>query len=232
MMKNILAMLCLAICVNSTWAQEYVVSEDVAIDSTIEKRGPNRKHYRHSYMNFGSCIDAGENGAQVKQPRIDHFTFGVRYKRRLAEHFALGYDINYTINDYALKQQIEKKIPTILLNKRERMIFNIFEGALFARINIGRRGNQLGKFIDIGGYGSVTVAHTHFTLNRLSDGSNVRTRTNGLKYFQRFNYGINARLGMNKIALFGHYRLSDMFYANWDFPELPRIMAGIEFNLR
>jgi len=231
-MKNFLVTLLLAFFVQGAKAQEYVVSEDVAIDSIIEKRGPNRKHYRHSYMNFGSCIDAGENGAQVKQPRIDHFTFGVRYKRRLAEHFALGYDINYTINDYALKQQIGKKIPSDLLNKRERMIFNIFEGALFARINIGRRGNQLGKFIDLGGYGSVTVAHTHFTLNTLDDGSNVRTRTNGLKYFQRFNYGVNARLGMNKLAIFGQYRMSDMFYSNWDFAELPRILAGIEFNLR
>jgi hypothetical protein len=232
MMKNIIATLCLAFCVNSSWAQEYVVSEDIAIDSTIEKRGPNRKHYRHSYMNFGACIDAGETGGRVRQPRIDHFTFGVRYKRRLAEHFAIGYDINYTVNDFALKQESSKKIINNFINKRERMIFNIFEGGLFARINVGKRGNQLGKFIDLGGYGSVTVAHTHFTLNRLADGSNVRTRTNGLNYFQRFNYGLNARLGMNKIALFGQYRLSDMFYANWDFPELPRIMAGIEFNLR
>jgi hypothetical protein len=231
-MKNFLATLLLAFFMQGAKAQEYVVSEDIAIDSTIEKRGPNRKHYRHSYMNFGSCIDAGEIGAQVKQPRIDHFTFGVRYKRRLAEHVALGYDINYTINDYALKQEIGKKIPTVLLNKRERMIFNIFEGALFARINIGRRGNQLGKFIDLGGYGSVTVAHTHFTLNTFPDGSKVRTRTNGLKYFQRFNYGVNARLGMNKLAVFGQYRISDMFYSNWDFSELPRIIAGIEFNLR
>lgn len=232
MIKALYASFLLAISLQSLWAQEYVVSEDIAIDSLVEKRGPNRKHYRHSYMNFGSCLDAGENGARVKQPRIDHFTFGVRYKLRLAEHLALGYDINYTINDYALKQEDGKILPYATLNKRERLIFNIFEGALYMRLNFGRRGNQLGKFLDLGGYASATVAHTHFTLNRLADGSNVRTRTNGLKYFQRFNYGLNMRIGFNKTALFGQYRMSDMFYGNWNFPELPRLIAGFEFNLR
>jgi hypothetical protein len=213
-------------------AQEYVVTEDNAIDSTIEKRGPNRKHYRHSYMNFGFSLDAGEAGAKVQRPRLDQFVFGVRYKRRIAEHFAIGYDINYTVNDYRLVQEEGKLLPDTLQNKRERMIFNIFEGGLYMRLNVGKRGNQLGKYIDLGAYGSATVAHTHFTVNKLSDGTTVRARRNGLDYFQRFNYGLNARLGINKLVLFGKYRLSDLFYADKNLPELPRIMAGLEFVLR
>jgi hypothetical protein len=212
-------------------AQEYVVTEDNAIDSTIEKRGPNRKHYRHSYMNFGFSLDAGEPGARVQRPRLDQFVFGVRYKRRLAEHFAIGYDINYTVNDYRLVQEDGKLLPDTFQNKRERMIFNIFEGGLYIRLNAGKRGNQLGKYLDLGAYGSATVAHTHFTVNKLSDGSTVRVRRNGLDYFQRFNYGLNARLGMNKLVLFGKYRLSDLFYADKNLPELPRIIAGVEFVL-
>ena len=232
-MKNkCLTLLLSFLCFNGLWAQDFVVSEDAAIDSTIETRGPNRKHYRHSYMNFGFSIDAGEVGARVQQPRLDQFVFGVRYKYRLAEHLALGYDINYTVNDYRLKQESGKLLPDTIQNKRERMIFNIFEGGVYLRINVGKRGNQLGNYFDLGAYGSATVAHTHFTQNKLSDGSTVRTRRNGLDYFQRLNYGLNARMGAKKLVVFGKYRLSDMFFGDKNLPELPRIMAGIEFILK
>jgi hypothetical protein len=216
---------------SSMVAQQVMLSEDVAIDSTIAKRGPNRKHYTHSFMSFGLAADAGSAGAKVVQPRFDYFNFGIRYKRRLAEHFAVGFDLSYGLEDYRLKQEAGKKLPDSLLNSRERMIFNNFTTGLYMRFNFGKRGNQLGKYLDLGGYGNIVFGHTHFLKNKLADGSTVRARITGLNYYQLLNYGLSARLGYKKLVLFGQYRVSNMFYGDKNLPELPRILAGVQFVL-
>lgn len=215
----------------SLQAQTEMLSEEIAIDSSIAKRGPNRKHHTHSYMSFGAAIDAGSAGTKVVQPRVDFFNVGVRYKRRLAEHFAVGFDVAYGIEDYRLKQEAGKKTPDTLLNNRERLIFNSFAGGLYMRFNFGRRGNQLGKYVDLGGYGNIVFAHTHFIKNKLADGSVIRSRISRKDYYQLFNYGLTARVGINKFVLFGQYRLSNMFYGDKNLPELPRILAGVQFVL-
>lgn len=215
----------------SLQAQQVMLSEDVAIDSTIAKRGPNRKHHTHSFMSFGASVDEGSAGAKVVRPRMDYFNIGVRYKRRLAEHFAVGFDVTYGLEDYRLKQEAGKKLPDTLLNDRERMIFSSIAGGVYMRFNYGRRGNQLGRYIDLGGYGNIVFDHTHFTKNKKTDGSTIRSRTTGLNYYQLLNYGLSARVGFNKFILFGQYRVSNMFYGDKNLPELPRILAGLQFVL-
>jgi hypothetical protein len=214
------------------WAQEIMVSEPEAIDSSVARYGPNRRHYGHFFVNFGSSIDAGDAGARIVQPRLDQFSFGYRYKLRLFQHLALGIDAALTNFDYRLQQKDGKILPNSDLHDKERMLFTVLNGGAYMRINVGRRGNQLGNYLDLGGYGGITMSHTHFTKDKLPDGSTVRIRRNRLDYYQLFNYGLTARLGFKKIILFSRYRLSDMFYADKNLPELPRITAGIEFVMQ
>jgi hypothetical protein len=203
-----------------------------AVDTVESVKGPNRKHFVHPFMSFGMCVDAGETGAQVKQPRIDQFSFGVRYKRRIAEHFAWGWDLAYNVNDYSLKQNLIKTTPDSFLYDRQRMLFYNAQAGLYVRINYGKRGNTLGKYIDLAGYGDAVIAHTLYTKYHLMDNSVVRSRRTGLGYFQRLNYGAQVRFGFKKMIIYGQYRLSDMFYKPENFAELPRIIAGIQFSLR
>ena len=231
-MKNLRVFILALLChwpVVGIWAQEVLVSEPVAIDSSVARYGPNRRHYGHFFVNFGSSIDAGDAGARIVQPRFDQFSFGYRYKLKLFQHLALGADIALTNFDYRLKQQEGKILPSSDLHDKERMLFSMVNGGAFIRINVGRRGNQLGNYLDLGAYGGLTFSHTHFTKDKMPDGTTVRIRRNRLDYYQLFNYGAAARIGYKRIALFGRYRFSDMFYANKNYPELPRIIAGIEF---
>ena len=214
------------------FAQEEILEMNPAVDTIEPVQGPNRKHFVHPFMSFGLCIDAGETGAQVKQPRVDQFSLGIRYKRRVAEHFAWGWDLAYNVNDFSLKQNLIKTTPDTFLYDRQRMIFYNAQVGLYVRINYGKRGNTLGKYIDFAGYGDAVFAHTLFTKYHLLDNSVVRSRRSGLGYFQRLNYGAQVRIGFKKIIIYGQYRLSDMFYKPENFAELPRIIAGIQFSLR
>jgi hypothetical protein len=223
---------CLSVLSMSVCAQEEILEMNPAVDTVESVKGPNRKHFVHPFMSFGMCVDAGETGAQVKQPRIDQFSFGVRYKRRIAEHFAWGWDLAYNVNDYSLKQNLIKTTPDSFLYDRQRMLFYNAQAGLYVRINYGKRGNTLGKYIDLAGYGDAVIAHTLYTKYHLMDNSVVRSRRTGLGYFQRLNYGAQVRFGFKKMIIYGQYRLSDMFYKPENFAELPRIIAGIQFSLR
>ena len=234
MNKTTSILACLLILSVSVFAQEEILEMKPAVDTIEPVKGPNRKHFVHPFMSFGMCVDAGETGAQVKQPRVDQFSFGIRYKRRIAEHFAWGWDLAYNVNDFSLKQNLIKTTPDTILYDRQRMIFNNAQAGLYMRINYGKRGNTLGKYIDLAGYVDAVFAHTLFTKKHSNDKYNSieRTRRSGLGYFQRLNYGVQVRFGFKKVIIYGQYRLSDMFYKPENFAELPRIIAGIQFSLR
>lgn len=223
---------CLLVLSMSVFAQEEILEMNPAVDTIEPVKGPNRKHFVHPFMSFGMCVDAGETGAQVKQPRIDQYSFGIRYKRRLAEHFAWGWDLAYNVNDFSLKQDVTKTTPDPISYDRQRMIFYNAQVGLYVRINYGKRGNTLGKYIDLAGYGDAVIAHTLYTKYHLLDNSVVRSRRSGLGYFQRLNYGAQVRFGFKKVIIYGQYRISDMFYKPENLAELPRIIAGIQFSLR
>jgi hypothetical protein len=223
---------CLFVLSMSVFAQEEILEMNPAVDTIEPVKGPNRKHFVHPFMSFGLCIDAGETGAQVRQPRLDQFGFGFRYKRRLAEHFAWGWDLAYNVNDFALKQDLIKTTPDSFIYDSQRMLFYNAQGGVYIRLNFGKRGNTLGKYLDLAGYGDAVFAHTLYTKYHLLDNSIVRSRRSGLGYFQRLNYGAQVRFGFKKVIFYGQYRLSDMFYKPEKFAELPRIIAGIQFSLR
>ncbi|MEI6407772.1 MAG: hypothetical protein WCR52_00180 [Bacteroidota bacterium] len=217
---------------NQLSAQDVVFKMDPAVDTTEDKSGPNLKNYWHPYISFGMCIDPGSAGATVKQPHLDQFSFGFRYKNRLAEHLAVGLDISYNVNDYSLKQNASKTLPDTVQYKKQGMIFYNAQVGAYIRFNFGKRGNTLGNYLDLGAYGDYVVSHVQFTKFNLPDGSIVRARRTQLDYYQKINYGLLARIGFKKLVIYGQYRLSDMFYPSLKMAELPRIQAGIQFILR
>lgn len=231
-MKFLLSMAGLCLLLNATPAQDVILEKDPAIDSLIPKQGPNRKHFVHPYMSFGFTADPGEAGARSRQGTFGHYQFGVRYKRRLSQTFAVGYEFAYDVNDLSQRQEAGKLAPDTVQYTRERLIFYNGLFSPYLRINFGKRGNQLGKYIDLAAYGTYTFAHVLFQKSDLPDGRVVRSRTSGLTYFQRFNYGATVRIGINKLVIYGQYRLSNLFYANWNFPEPARLQVGIQFVMR
>jgi len=213
-------------------AQEILFEKDPAIDSTIEKTGPNRKHFWHPFMSLGFAIDAGEKGATVVQPNLDQFVLGFRYKRRINNTFAVGFEFSYTNYGFSIKQNNQKTTPDTSVNQRQRLFFYDLQLSPYFRINFGKRGNVLGKYFDIAPYYETVIAFTEFSKYKLPDGSVVRARRSGVNYFQRFNYGIQARIGLKKIIFFGQYRISNAFYGDKNLAEIPRITAGVQLVLK
>jgi len=215
----------------SIHGQEVLVNEDPAADTSLTENGPNRKHYFHSFVGFGIAADRGDKGAGVVFPHLDQLVLGLRYKRRLSNYFAVGYDLTYSVLKYKLKQDSSKTVPDTALHLKQRMNFQNLQAGIYFRINFDKRGNRLGNYIDAGAYLDAVISYTDFIKFRMPDESVIKQRRNNLSYFQRFNYGCVVRIGINKVIVFGQYRISDMFYHSYNFAELPRLTVGVQFVL-
>jgi len=218
-------------------AQTVLLEENVEKDTITPKWGQNYKNYQHFYIDYGFLVDQPEKkGADIKYGNTHTFSIGYRYKRRLCNFYAIGFDLSYYRFTYNLKQDSNKILPNTLQHNKEKLIFNNLSLELYNRFNIGRRGNLIGKFIDIGVYGNWAYGIKHFYRDELSNANpnnhaNIVEVTNkNLDYMENINYGLRARVGINRYTISANYRLSNFFKEKYNYPELPRLSIGLQIG--
>jgi len=218
-------------------AQTVMLEQDVIKDTIPDKTGPNLKSFKHFCIGYGFVFGESEgSGATVKSFGSSDFQLGFRYKRRVSNFYALGYEITYRVTAYKLKQDSSKRFPNKILHEKEKFSQNNLGLSLYNRFNFGKRGNYVGNFIDIGAYGDWAFSSVVQTKDSYgvanAYGARFIEQTHGnLIFVNPFNYGGLFRLGFNRYVLFATYRLSDLFKAKYNYPELPRITAGVQFGL-
>jgi len=238
-MKKTLIILLISIISFSGIAQ---IKEDTTINKSEKKFGPNKTHYVHSYINLGFMMPLTEGeGADILYGKSHTFTYGARYKFKIADFFALGAGLNYTYKVWHLNQIESKLVPDNTLYDKERIMTNNLAGDVFMRFNIGKRNNTIGNYIDLGGYGEYAYSRSReVTINADNPnnplGAEYSTLTNYyLNYLEKLNYGLHARFGYGKFVLFGKYRLSNLFTDDFktarSTSEFPRLIIGLEMGL-
>jgi len=189
---------------------------------TPTKFGVNSKHFFHSFLAFGFVF--GEEQV-TKFGGTNALTLGLRYKYKIANFFAVGSDIAYQRNRISF--------PTHdLTNKNYYKSYN-FLSDIYIRFNFGRRGDIMGKFLDLGVYG----AYTFYNLNHLDENpednahfSKFIYEEHQLTYYNRFNYGFVARMGINQFVLFSQYRYSSI-RNNKDYRNIPSWTVGLQISM-
>lgn len=213
------------------FTQEILLQQNVQADTIRPSRGPNLKNYFHGYIGIGFPLYTNEDVTYTKTGTSTQFDFGLRYKRRFTNYFAMGADFGINTTAYKIKQQAGKTVPDTIINKKEKFQLSTVTSSLFARINVGRRGNYVGNYLDLGAYGSWNIAKKHKTTNKNAEGEKVKVLTSRLKYFEDYSYGLFARIGISRYAFTAHYRLSDIFIPSYAMPELPKLIVGVEVGL-
>lgn len=223
-------------------AQSIVMQQDVNKDTLEGNWGPNRRHYIHRYFGLGFGVGTENRTWEGKDLKDIKYGFGTgslllgfRYKLRLAEHYALGLDLGYNRQTFNFKQRDDKVFPTSGKNDKERLILHNLALEAYQRINFGKRGDHLGNYVDLGAFvewnfdNTLLIKNDNDTANFLG-AKKEKLKFKNLNYLEDFNYGVSARVGTGRFALFGRYRLSDMLIAKKveNYPELPRLTTGLQ----
>ncbi len=212
-------------------AQQVIIAEDLRESAVSKDFGMNRKHFRHAYIGVHFLAgQAEESGADVRYGKSWSFEYGVRYKRKFSEFYSVGGEL-FTRRLAIWPEQIEgKMIPGPDIYDDEKLVYLQLGGGLYHRINVGERGNYIGRFFDTGAYAAWNfhVRHVYF---KEQDDAYLRVRRTGMSFPALFEYGVLARLGFNNIVLKASYRLSDTFRSSAELPDIPRLHFGVEVGL-
>ncbi len=227
-MNKVILIILLAFAVNA-FSQEVLLSENVQADSIRPTRGPNLKHFTQGYIGIGFPVYTNEAVTYTKVMASTDFNFGIRYKHRVTNTFAMGLDLGMHLAAFKLKQDEPAILPESENYDREKFQINTLSGSAYVRINAGRRGNYIGNYLDLGAYGGWNMIKKYKGTYKNEADEKVKLITSRLNYVEDFSYGGLARLGVNRYALTAQYRLSDIF--NNEIPELPRLVVGIEVGL-
>lgn len=186
-------------------------------DPINKENGPNRSHYSHSVISFGfnGLQDQGEH--DISFWNSVNFNIGGRYIRKLSNRWAWSNDFlfnffNYRINieDLDPADQTMRFGSSFTKVEQESRSFFSFEYAPGIRVSTQkRRGNIIGRFIEIQGLGGVIFSRSILIMGEDENEKPVRLNT----IFQEgssFYYGGVLRFGFNRINLYARYIANDI----------------------
>ncbi len=232
-----------SMCVLAGWlslapafAQESLLEKEVVLPERASF-GPNGKYFSHFYGGVGLVAGKPEfGGADIRYGYSRNFEIGKRYKFKWSEYWSAGFDLYYKRLIFDLVQENEKVFPTNRVEEKEQLVLRQLGTTLFIRLNFKPRGDYMGTFLDLGGFGSFAVDRRFLAWQTSPDPAyqalNSKVVYNRLEYLHPYLYGLSARLGFNRYVLTGSFRLSDLFRDNYpEYPELPRWSLGVQVGI-
>jgi len=213
-------------------AQQVLLQNDVASDTIPARTGPNRRYFGHLYAGYALALGAGQLGVK-RGFGSSELQLGGRLKRRLGPFLAFNADLRYAYLRYALAPGVARPAPLVAPHERETLSYHQLQGEASLRFNVGRRrGNVVGRYLDLLAYGGPALATNHTTEDDSPSGGRREVIDHQPSYLARWQGGVGARLGSNSLALVGRYRLSEALrpVETGPWPEPPRWVLGFEIG--
>ena len=153
-------------------SQTVLLEKDVNADTIPKTGGPNLQHFSHFYFGYGLVLGADAVGSEIRYGSSTDFAYGYRYKRKLSEFYAVGFDVFYHSTTFHLKQDSTKVLPNNILHdekgEKEKLTFHNLSLGLYNRFNFGKRGNYIGNFLDLGARIDWPFSVVYFTKDNLN----------------------------------------------------------------
>ena len=210
-------------------AQQVLLQTNVASDTLTPHTGPNRPWFGHLYAGYGFAAGGSALGVKYGFGSTET-TLGGRLKRRLNGNLALCADLRYNFLRYQLNPDQPHDQP-FLSNPEanQHLSYHQIQSEVSARLNLGRRGNVVGRYLDLLAYGGYAFSASTAAELPAPGGGNREQVDYAPPYLARWLGGVGLRLGSNSLALVGRYRLSNALRST-GLPEPPRATVGIEIG--
>ncbi len=199
-----------------SFGQKTLLSENINEAYQKEKFGPNRLHHFSILVNYNKPFYINtDNDLKTKQWGSHSVSTGIAYKLRICNHYAIG--LRALLDFGVTKFETHSEFPfyTEELDGIEMKRMNTTDGILefYNRINFGKRGNQIGKYLDLGVYVSSNLRNKYTSISKHEEhGVTVEnTRKSKIQGLENYGYGLTARIGSKLLAINMKYRLSPVF---------------------
>lgn len=234
MMKRLIHILVVIFFSQMINAQTVLLKETVPEDfsKTDEGYGPNRKYYSYPYMSYGVNADLythkNEMIMAIKPLSSPALNFGTKYLVNYSKFSALVFDLNVGFNQYKLKNnQSYTLIDTNAILKSAKFQTYSLGTSAALRINFKpKRGNFLGKYLDLGGYIDWLWGR-QFRTRYEGSLANYDINAHRISSLAKYQWGLTAQYGGGFFSIFARYRMSDLLVQPDHIIGLPRATIGI-----
>lgn len=240
MKTTILTILIIAFFAIDSYSQREILNEDVDNYTVYQKQkfGVNGKYFFYNYASIDFLMPSiYEKQLPVKFGQSYGFSYGFKFKFKIFNWVSLGTDFNYSFKNIAFDDVFLFEIND---KQKDKLLINSLGTELFLRINLGKTGNSMGKFIDLGGFGSGNLSNTYTIIIKNKNPLGLQAQKEKYQYKNMnienlFSYGALFRIGVGHFSVSAKYRFSDLLN-NTAFQEtnnidLPKFTIGIEAGL-
>jgi hypothetical protein len=213
----------------NTVAQETILKDETTNYKNTKSFGKNRKYYTHFYIGFGFAAPISKEVTNTQiYGKSYNDEFGLRIKYRLSNWLAIGGNISYDLIKYRIKQLGSKTFPDNVSYEKQTIEIQNFSLQPYLRLNFGKRGNKIGKYLDLGYYYNWSL------IKQIEEGNiggynEVMTKNPG--YLNRNNYGILVAFGINRLSIYGKYRISKLITDSKYNYELSPLIIGLQIGI-
>lgn len=213
-----------------------VMMNETPVDYTTKKYGPNFRHHVALVINSAYLIPDSETASGADALRSVEWGIGLRYKLKLTNIIHFNTHLSYSYSRYKFNDA--HFIPGVGYSENFNVLnsgFNSIEETWvkYQAIELSptfrfrlSKGNNIGWFVDVGGFGKWTFAHQseiHGDQVRYGD----MVMASNMDPDEYFNYGYMGRVGWNVVSLYFKHRLNQQY----DNLNLSPYSAGLEIIL-
>jgi subtilisin family serine protease len=211
-------------------------------EKNISKWGYNAKHYMTGYVAYSMFIpilfEEKNDFPFIYQKSYD-FDFGIRYKYNICKWYALGANLEFGISKYSLEKDFIDLYPIMFfpgyrysdIDIKNKLILNNFNLEFFQRFSILNCCSIGSMYLDLGIYGTVTVANK-FRQKIYLEADDIKIEKTGRLNMEKLSYGVKARFGYSFVAVYGQFRLSKNDNENYSYHvSFPRFSVGVELSI-
>jgi len=228
-MKNFTLILIIMAALNVAQAQTEILHVDVDTNTTESQFGPNRRHFIHTFMSLGLHTQIPANG-NYNFPRSSYLSFGALYKLKLSNYFSTGITLSFENSSIQLAKDRPVTFPDSLRHSKETLDQFALSGSYYLRINMEKRGNSIGKYLDLGVGGLLQTGANYQYEDPLIGKEIKEVKIRHYPMLRASNWYLYTAIGINNFALMARYRMQSFFIDRSGLPEAPPIMIGISWG--
>jgi hypothetical protein len=217
-------------------AQEYLIRQFPDLDTIEKEYGANLTNYNAMIYGFGVHFGPTDSsGSDINSARSFYFTYGGRHKYKITSTYNLGIDYFFEYRNFGIAQSSSKVFASTIEHSKERYSQITFNIGLFNRFNLSKRGNHLGKYIDVFITGIYSPFNRYYTFDKTNGGGSkyIKQVYSKLEFANKLFAQVGLRYGISFFQFQAFYRPLDMFKKTnlFPYPELPRFGAGIIIDI-
>jgi hypothetical protein len=239
-MKRIITLTSLLISLNSL-AQEPIIDRNVGQERIeAEDKGVRVKTYFH----LGTNLPLEQADSLATKLNLGSFGYGFNLSFINSKRYSLVSDIYYGFDSYNIMQEEKNLLGNGFIYDSQQIRTNSARITLKNRIHLSKRGIENGVYIDLGAgasyvFNSKMIIRDEIDPNAAGNQGAEKTELilKKLNFIERLGYQAQFGIGRNGVALFGQYRLSNLFKSfdsvnnGNSLPEISPILIGLKLEI-